>query len=54
MKKIILNNCRITIGEVFDVVGILFGSRQAIFKEVLGMELAPGNIIPKLLRFDQK
>ena len=35
VKKIILNNCRITIREVADDVGLSFG--QAIYTDVLGM-----------------
>ena len=38
VKKMILDNRRITIKEVADDVGISFGSCQAIFVEVLGME----------------
>ena len=38
MKKIILDNRRITISEVADDVGISFGSCQSIFTNVLGMK----------------
>ena len=38
VKKMILDNRRITIREVADDVGILFGSSQAIFMNVLGSE----------------
>ena len=34
----ILDNCRITISEVVDDIGISFGSCQAIFTDVLGMK----------------
>ena len=40
VKKMILDNHRITIREVADDVGILFGSCQAIFTDVLGMQRA--------------
>ena len=51
---IILDNRRTIIREVTDDVGILFGSCQAIFTDVLGMKRATANIIPKLLNFEQK
>ena len=54
VKKMILDNSRITIREVADDVGISFGSCQAIFTDVLGMKRAPAKIIPKLLNFEQK
>ena len=38
MKKMILDNRRITIREVTDDFGISFGSFQAIFTEVLGIK----------------
>ena len=38
VKKIILDNRRITIREVADDVGISFGSCQAIFMDVLGIK----------------
>ena len=50
----ILGNRRITIREVADDVGISFGSCQAIFTDVLEMKCAAGNILPKLLNFEQK
>ena len=54
MKKIILNNRRITIIEVAVGVGISFGLCQAIFTDVLGMKLAAAKIVLKLLNFKQK
>ena len=54
VKKMILNNRRITIREVAHDVGISFGSCQAIFTDVLGMKHAAANIITKLLNFEQK
>ena len=50
VKKIILNNRRITIREVADNVGIPFGSCQAIFTDVLGMKRTATEIVPKLHR----
>ena len=54
VKKIILNNHRITIREVADDVGISFGSCQAIFKDVLDIEGAAAKIVQKLLNFEKK
>ena len=50
----ILDNHQITIREVTDNVGILFGSWQAIFTDVLGIKRAAAKIFPKLLNFEQK
>ena len=49
----ILDNRRITIRDVADDVGILFGSCQAIFKDVIGMKCTAAKIVPKLLNFEQ-
>ena len=54
VKKMILNNRRITIREVADGVGISFGSCQTIFTDVLGTKHAAAKIVPKLLNFEQK
>ena len=47
----ILSNRRITIGEVADDVGISFGSRKAIFTDILGMKRATANIVKKIATF---
>ena len=52
VKKMISDNRRIAIREVADDVGILFGSCQAIFTDVLGMKHAAAKIVPKLLHFE--
>ena len=52
VTKMILDNRRITIREVADDFGILFGLCQAIFTVVLGMKCAAANIIRKLLHFE--
>ena len=54
MKKMIMDNSRITIREISGNVGILFGSCQAIFTDVLQMNRATTKIVPKLLNFEQK
>ena len=50
VKKMILNNRRITNREVADDVGIPFGSCQVIFTDVLGMKRTAAKIVPKLLK----
>ena len=50
----IFSNCRITIRDVADDVGILFGSCQAIYMDVLGMKRAAAKIVLKLLNFEQE
>ena len=54
VKKIILDNYRITIREVAANVGISFGLCQAIFTDVLGMKRVAAKIFPKLQNFEQK
>ena len=51
VKKMILNNHRITIREVADDVGISFGSWQAIFTDVEGIKRKTAKISPKLQNF---
>ena len=51
-KKMIFDNSRITIREVADDVGISFGSCQAIFTGVLGMNPAAAKVVPKLLNVE--
>ena len=52
VKKMILDNRRITIRDVADDVGISFGSCQAIFTEVLVMKRKTVEIVPKLVNFE--
>ena len=47
MKKIILDNRRITIRQVTDDVDISFGSCQAIFTDVFRMKHEAANIVLK-------
>ena len=54
VQKMILDNRRITFRDIADDVGILFGSCQAIFMDVLSMKGAAAKIVPKLLNFEQK
>ena len=50
----ILDYLRIIIRAIADDVGILVGSCQAIFTDVLGMKRAAVKIVPKLLNFEEK
>ena len=54
VKKMILDNCRITIREVTDDFGISYGSCQVIFTDVLGMNRSAAKIVQKLVNFKQK
>ena len=54
VKKMISDNRGISIRDVADDVGILFGSCQAIFTNILGMKRSAAKIVPKLLNFGQK
>ena len=53
-KKMILDNCRLTIRAAADDVAISFGSCHANFTDVLGMKRAAAQIVPKLLHFEHK
>ena len=52
VKKMILDNRRITFIEVADAVGISSGSCQAILKAVVGVKREAVKIVPKLLNFE--
>ena len=54
VKKIVMENRRITIREVAEDVGISVGSCHAIFSDVLDMKRVAVKFVPKLLNFDQK
>ena len=54
VKKMILDNCRITLREVTDDVGISFGSCQVNFMDILDMKRVAARIVPKLQNFEQK
>ena len=53
MKKMILDNRRITIREVADDVGKSFCSRQAIFTEVCGMKREAAKILQKMVNLSK-
>ncbi|XP_037909777.1 protein GVQW3-like [Hermetia illucens] len=54
VKKIVLENRRITIREVAKDVGISVGSRHIIFSDISGMRRVAAKFVSKLLNFDQK
>ena len=54
MKKIVMENRRITIREVAEDVGISVGLCHAIFSDILGLKRVAAKFVPKLLNFDQK
>ena len=54
VKKIVMENRRITIREVAQVVGISIGSCHAIFSDILGRKRVSAKFVPRLLNFDQK
>ena len=54
VKKIVMENRRITIREVAEDVDISVGSCHAIFSNILGMKGVGAKFVPKLLNFDQK
>ena len=54
VKKMILENRRITIRKVAEEVGMSVDACHAIFSDVLGMRRVSAKFVPKLLNFDQK
>ena len=54
VKKIVMENRRITIREVAENVGISVGSCHAIFSDISGLKRVAAKFVPKLLNFDQK
>ena len=54
VKEMVMNDCRITIREVADDVGISIGSCHKIFSNVLSMKRVAAKFVPKLLNFEQK
>ena len=54
VKKIVLENRRITIREVSEDFGMSIGSCHEIISGILGMRRVSAKFVPKLLNFDQK
>jgi hypothetical protein len=51
---LILQNCRLTVREIAEDVGISFGSCQAILTEKLNMHRIAAKFVPRVLTKDQK
>ena len=54
IKKLVLENRRITIRDLVDTLGISFGSIQAILKDHLNLRRIAARLVPKKLNFMQK
>ena len=54
VKKIVMENSRITIREVAEDVSVSVGSCHAIFSDILGLKSVAPKFVPKLLNIDQK
>ena len=54
VKKIVMENRRITIREVAEDGGISVGSCHAIFSDILDLKRVAAKFVPKLLNFDHK
>lgn len=54
VKKIVLENRRVTEREVTDELNISNGSAHTIIHDVLGMRRVAARLVPKLLNFYQK
>ena len=54
VKKMVMNDRRLTIREVADDAGISIVSCHEIFLNVLGMKRVAAKFVPRLLNFDQK
>ena len=54
IKELVLANRRLTIRDLVDMVGISFGSVQAILKDHLGLRRLKSRLVPKFLNFFEK
>ena len=54
VKKIVMENRRITIREVAEDVGIRLAHAMYFFLDILGLKRVAAKFVPKLLNFDQK
>ncbi|XP_065650406.1 protein GVQW3-like [Hydra vulgaris] len=54
IKELVLANRRLTIRDLVDMVGISFGSVQAILKDHLGFRRLKSRLVPKFLNFFEK
>jgi len=54
VRDFILQNCRLTIREIAEDVGISFGSCQAILTEKLNLHRVAAKFVPRVLAEDHK
>ena len=54
IKEMMSGNCRLTIRELVDMVGISFGSVQTILKDHLGLRRVKSRLVLKFLNFFEK
>jgi len=54
VHDLILQNCRLTIREIAEDIGISFGSCQAILTEKLNLHHVASKFLPRVLTEDQK
>ena len=54
IKELVLENRRLTIRDLVDMVGISFGSVQTILKDHLGLRKVKSRLVPKTLNFFEK
>ena len=54
VRDLIIQNCRLSIREIAEDVGISFGSFQAILTEKLNMHRVAAKFVPHVLTEDQK
>ncbi|XP_055326361.1 protein GVQW3-like [Sitodiplosis mosellana] len=51
IKELVLENCRLTIRDLADDIGISKGSVNTILKDVLGLKRVKSRLVPKTLNF---
>ncbi|XP_020298729.1 putative uncharacterized protein FLJ37770 [Pseudomyrmex gracilis] len=54
IKELVLENRRLTIRDLVDMVGISIGSAQKILKDYLGLRKVKSRLVPKTLNFFEK
>jgi hypothetical protein len=54
VRSAMLDNQRITIGELCERLGLSFGLAQSVLTEDLDMKCISAKFVPKLLTVDQK
>ena len=54
VKELVLANCRLTIRDIADEIGVSKGSINSILKDVLGLKRVKSRLVPKMLNFLEK